>query len=55
MERRFQLRKDVMLADCRVTARAFEGVLKRLVEFTAAYTNKLAQISHDEASAACRP
>jgi SRSO17 transposase len=42
MERRYELRQAAMLAECRVTARTFDGVLDRLVEFTAEYAEGLA-------------
>lgn len=43
MERRFELRKVAMLAECEVSPQVFRGVLKRLAEFVGPFANLLRQ------------
>lgn len=43
MERRFQLRKEAMLAECEVSSQVFRGVVERLAEFVEPFAELLTQ------------
>ena len=43
MERRFELRKEAMLAECEVAPQVFGGALDRLAKFVEPYAELLAQ------------
>ena len=43
MERRFELRKEAMLAECDVPPEVFRGVEERLVTFLEPFTKLLTQ------------
>ena len=43
MERRFELRKEAMLAECEVAPQVFSGVVERLAEFVEPFAQRLKQ------------
>ena len=44
MERRFELRKEKMLAECEVAPQVFRGALERLIKFAEPFVELLRQI-----------
>jgi len=43
MERRFQLRKEAMFAECKVAPQVFRGAVKRLAKFVEPFAELLTQ------------
>jgi len=43
MERRFELRKEALLAECEVASQVFQGVVERLAKFVEPFAELLGQ------------
>jgi SRSO17 transposase len=48
MERRFEVRKEELLADCRVAPAVFRGIMQRLVSFAKPYVDRLCRAEQRE-------